>query len=402
MRLIIESDPGPLPAARRVEVVERKGVGHPDTLCDGVAEAVSRALGRAYLEAFDTLLHHNVDKVLLVGGRARPAFGGGEVLEPMELVVAGRATYEARGRAVPVEELAVEATRAYLRTRLHALDVDRHVRVSVRLRPGSRDLVDLFLRSGQSGRFLANDTSLGVGFAPLSPLERAVVHLEGAVRGAGGAHPEVGEDVKVMAVREGDAVEATVAAALVGRHLPDLGAYRDAKEAAAARAAAALSEALPGEHALEVNAADAPDTGVVYLTVTGTSAESGDDGEAGRGNRAVGFVSPGRPTTLESVAGKNPASHVGKLYNVAAQRIARAVFDEVPGALGCACLLVSRIGRPVDEPVLAQLRVHAPEADPAHVHRAAEALAHEGLASVGALWRDLLGGPFPSVDAVGP
>ena len=72
--------------------VERKGLGHPDTICDAVSEAASLALSRAYLERCGRVLHHNVDKVLLRGGTARPAFGGGEVLEAIEIYIAGRAT----------------------------------------------------------------------------------------------------------------------------------------------------------------------------------------------------------------------------------------------------------------------------------------------------------------------
>jgi hypothetical protein len=48
-----------------VEFCEHKGVGHPDSLCDGVAEAVSSALCRAYLAAYGQIQHYNVDKALL-------------------------------------------------------------------------------------------------------------------------------------------------------------------------------------------------------------------------------------------------------------------------------------------------------------------------------------------------
>ena len=79
---------GPLEAASAAslpfEIVERKVLGHPDTICDALAENLSRALSRFYLERFGATLHHNVDKALLCGGAARPAFGGGEVTEPVD------------------------------------------------------------------------------------------------------------------------------------------------------------------------------------------------------------------------------------------------------------------------------------------------------------------------------
>ncbi len=60
----------PLATSDDVEVVERKGAGHPDTICDALAETLSRNLCREYQSRFGYILHHNVDKALLCGGRA--------------------------------------------------------------------------------------------------------------------------------------------------------------------------------------------------------------------------------------------------------------------------------------------------------------------------------------------
>ena len=101
----------PAPDAARHEIVECKGRGHPDSLCDALAENLSVGLARTYLERFGEILHHNVDKALLLGAAARPAFGGGELLEPIEIILAGRATRSFRGVTVPVDELAVQLSR---------------------------------------------------------------------------------------------------------------------------------------------------------------------------------------------------------------------------------------------------------------------------------------------------
>ncbi|MCA1409472.1 S-adenosylmethionine synthase, partial [Ensifer sp. IC3342] len=84
--LIVADDP--------VEVVERKGLGHPDTICDALAETLSRNLCREYRQRLGRILHHNVDKALLCGGRSTPAFGGGSVDAPIDIYLAGRATYQ--------------------------------------------------------------------------------------------------------------------------------------------------------------------------------------------------------------------------------------------------------------------------------------------------------------------
>jgi len=60
---------------QKVEIVERKGMGHPDSVADGLAESVSRALCREYLQNFGYILHHNTDECQIVGGQSQPSFG---------------------------------------------------------------------------------------------------------------------------------------------------------------------------------------------------------------------------------------------------------------------------------------------------------------------------------------
>ncbi|MGF1465769.1 MAG: methionine adenosyltransferase [Sandaracinaceae bacterium] len=368
MEIVLQAMTGRPLAPGPVEIVERKGVGHPDTMCDGIAEEIGRTLCRHYEEHFGVILHHNVDKVLLVGGRSEPAFGGGRVLEPVELYLAGRATREVRGRVVPVDDLAVEAAKRWVRTHVTGLDVERHLVIHPRIRPGSPELVELFERSARTGRWLANDTSCGVGHAPLSGLERLALTVEDRLRAPElrQAFPMIGDDVKVMGVRHGLDVGLTVATAFVDRHVGSLEAYVEQRsalrEALGREASSALGADLGADLAVDLNAADDPDRGSIYLTVTGTSAEAGDDGEAGRGNRENGLITPFRPMTLESVAGKNPVSHVGKIYNVVARRLAERLVAERSEVAAAECHLVSTIGRPVREPQLAHVRVEPADA----------------------------------------
>ena len=193
-----------------VEIVERKGLGHPDSICDSLAEEFSRALSRCYIDRCGMIVHHNVDKILLRGGCSRAEFGGGSVIEPIELFLAGRAVTQLGDEVLPVEEFAVEGSRSWLREHLHALDSVRHVRIQSLVRPGSADLVELYARQRDAGRWLANDTSCGVGYAPLSDLERIVQAVEHRLSDSGRRmeRPEVGEDVKVMGVRNGDRIRA--------------------------------------------------------------------------------------------------------------------------------------------------------------------------------------------------
>jgi S-adenosylmethionine synthetase len=389
----------PSPAIASFEIVERKGAGHPDTICDALTEGLSHALCRFYIERFGLILHHNVDKALLWGGAARPAFGGGEVLEPIEIYIAGRATREARGVTVPVEALAVESSRAWLRANLPALDPEQHVRIHTLIRPSSPDLVALFERQRAAGVALANDTSFGVGFAPLDPLERVVFAVERRLNASAtrAAHPQIGPDVKVMGARTGNALRITVACAIIGRHVRDLADYFAAKARVRALALEAAREvAGAGAVDVDVNTADGETADSIYLTVTGTSAEGGDDGQVGRGNRVNGLITPYRPMSLEAAAGKNPVTHVGKLYNLVATRIAHAVVEDVPGVSEAHCYLLSQIGKPIDAPQVFDLKLRL--ADPAalaSLRARIEAVAQDELRGVHGLWRNVLAGECP-------
>lgn len=344
----------------RVEVVERKGRGHPDSICDALAEQLSRDLCAAYRAEFGEILHHNVDKALLSAGAASPRFGGGTVERPLDIYLGGRATREAGGRAVALEEIAVEGARTWLRSHLRGLDVDAHVRIHPLMHPGSQELRGLFGAAG-SGMPRANDTSIGVGFAPLSRLEQLVLALDRQMA-ASFAEPACawGEDTKIMAVLVGEDLQLTISCAFLAKLTPDLAGYLAGKEALAR-----LARDTAGTHGfpaceVHVNAADRPHDGQVYLTVTGTSAEAGDDGQVGRGNRINGLITPGRPMSLEAAAGKNPVSHVGKIYNVAAREIAESVVAQWPEIGRAECLLVSQIGAPIDQPSVAEVRIEVP------------------------------------------
>jgi len=358
MDLVVNRSLVPPPDELQVEIVERKGLGHPDTMCDAIAEAFSQDLCRRYMEGSGRVLHHNVDKALLAAGASQPAFGGGRVVTPMQLVLAGRAALDVGGERLDLNEIAEQVAHGWLAKHLHAIDPRRHVRVECRVQPGSSELVELF-DGLRHARPIANDSSCGVGFAPLSTLERMVLAIEGRLNSARTRteDPALGEDVKVMAFRNGDSIRLVVACAMIDGALRGIADYVAAKERVAAITLEVAREltSLPLE--IGVNVGDDVAAERIYLTVTGTSAEAGDDGQAGRGNRVNGLITPGRPMTIESVAGKNPVTHVGKLYNIAASLIAERIVESWPELGGAECRMVSAIGRPVEEPELVDVRI---------------------------------------------
>jgi S-adenosylmethionine synthetase len=343
-----------------VEIVERKGKGHPDSLIDGASEAVSLGLSKFYIEHFDAILHHNVDKGIIVGGKSEATFGGGEVISPIYLMVAGRATelvpFQGKTVEVPVDEIARHSIRQFIHDTMRFLDPDENVVIDTKIKQGSPDLVAVFMRKGVMP--ISNDTSIGVGYAPLTPTENLVLGVERTLNSESfkKKYPEVGEDVKVMGLRNGKRLDLTVAAAMVGPKIPDAGHYASVIEDVYEELRK-LADGVGLDVHYKLNAADDPKHGEYYLTVTGTSAEQGDDGNTGRGNRVNGLISPMRQYSMEATAGKNPVNHTGKMLNALSVLTAREIVAKVPSVREAYMRILSRIGNPIDQPLIASAAV---------------------------------------------
>jgi S-adenosylmethionine synthetase len=380
-------------AERRIELVERKGIGHPDTLCDGIAESVMRELSQEYLDRFGGILHHNTDESQLVAGRSDPQFGGGNVVQPIYILIVGRATKEFDGESIPADSIAVETAREYVRNSLENIDMESEVIVDCRMGEGSTDLKDVFEpETGTAPN--ANDTSFGIGYAPFSPTEQVVHDTEHSIyEELRHDLPAVGEDVKIMGKRDGDTLDLTVAVATVAKHVEDLDAYISVMDEVEEFVHAVASDRFEGEVNVAVNTADDRQQGSVYLTETGTSAEMGDDGSVGRGNRSNGLITPAREMSLEAASGKNPFNHIGKLYNLLASELSSNVYEEVDGVEGASVKLLSQIGSPIDEPQVAAVNVHTQDGVSAgDVEYSVESVIDDGLEDVTSITQRIING----------
>ncbi len=358
--ILIEPYRGTSVAEHRVEIVERKGMGHPDYLCDSMMEAISVALSKEYMREFGTILHHNIDKGLLAAGRVEKRFGGGKVRAPMELTIGDRATFSVGRKKIPVVEIAVNAAQVWLKENMRFVDPKKHVKYRVVLAPGSEELTDIFSRSGLIRG--ANDTSAAVGYYPLSPCEKVVLGLERYLNSKRfkRTHPETGEDIKVMGLRTGNMLDLTVAMPLICRYIRSEGEYFDHKDMLVREMQKHVTQFEDFKDIrINYNTLDEKGRGLggVYLTLLGTSAEDADSGQVGRGNRVNGLISLNRPMGTEAAAGKNPVSHVGKIYNVLAHKIAKNLYETVEGIREVYVLLLSRIGTPINRPQVATAQV---------------------------------------------
>ena len=343
-----------------IEIVERKGLGHPDYLADSIAEKFSVNLSKYYIEHFGRILHHNVDKLEVIGGETRPAFNGGKIIKPITILFSGRATGVADNETIPVKEIAERSAKDWIKHNIRFLDPEQ-IRYLFETNNGSVNLTDAFQRNGKPG---SNDTSFAVGYYPYSVLENLVLKTENYLNSTEfkSKFQFSGEDIKIMGVRLKTRIKITVAMAMIDRFISSEDDYFRKKNEVTEAALSyikQLNEKLENENninqkrkiELAVNGMDKKGRGIngCYLTVTGLSAESGDDGAVGRGNRVNGLITPNRTMTLEAAAGKNPVNHIGKIYSLFSFDLAKKIYDKF--VLKNQIKMVGRIGNDLSKPI---------------------------------------------------
>ncbi len=371
---------------QEVEIVERKGIGHPDSISDGIAESVSRALCHAYLENFDGILHHNTDEVQITAGESDPHFGGGEIIKPIDILLTGRGVSEFEGKKIGIDRIAIMAAKNYLKENIINLDVESSAVVECKIGHGSGDLVDVFGRDGMPS---SNDTSFGVGFAPFSETEKIVMEVEELLNSKDfkKKYPQVGEDIKVMGLRENNKIILTTAVAMVSKYVDGKDTYINVKDELKDIITDLAQNKTEREVETFINTGDddtcATEKGY-YLTVTGTSAEMGDDGSVGRGNRANGLITPNRPMSMEATSGKNPINHVGKIYNLLSNKMAEQITSEIDGIKQIHIMILSQIGKPIDHPKAASAQIIVEEGYKIDsVHKDVEGVMNNWLEDIG-------------------
>ncbi|MFF0494291.1 methionine adenosyltransferase [Nocardia sp. NPDC004068] len=343
-----------------VEVVERKGVGHPDTLADAIAELASIRYSQHCLSVAGAVLHHNLDKVAVLGGRAVFTDSDGAYDRPLRVVFGGRMSLSFAGRPLPVREILEQTAVDQLRTALPGFD-----RVCVEFRHETTDsskfshwfaprsLADLPERP----RAFSNDTAYLVGAAPRTAAETITLLTEAFFR----QFPWAGSDIKALTVRSGREWTVTVCVPALAGHLQTATEFDDAVTAAAAQLAALLEQRLAGRVTLVCNTRGSrigPLSGQ-YFTLSGSAVDYGEDGLVGRGNARTGVISGGHSAGNEATFGKNPVYHVGKVGGWLADTAATTVASRFgPCRIG----LLWRNGAPYDQP--ASMQITAPTAPP--------------------------------------
>ncbi|MFF3956661.1 methionine adenosyltransferase [Streptomyces sp. NPDC001890] len=392
----IQSDNTPHVEDLPYELVERKGLGHPDTMCDAIAERASRYYCLYCLEHFDRVAHHWFDKVMIFGGEADFDYGRGELTSPYTVLFAGKAALRCGSEEIPLTDILRRAAEDVLTEVTTGFVPERHLRVENRVvdhqgpgrgvsryRPRDRnDMVAL----GDSG-LTSNDCNLLHGFAPLSRLERAVLDIEQWITGDEfkATNPDTGWDVKVFGSRREDRFTLIVNMPFIAADIKSFEHYRQRAAECHQAMVDRLETFLGVTPDVLLNAAD---RGVrPYLTALGSVADTGDVGAVGRGNRVNGLITPMRAMSIEAPAGKNPLDHTGKLYNVMAHRLATEV-SELAGQPVELHIFTSKEA-PLNQPEEVVVRIHGWDGD-AHTEARVRDLVTGALESTDDLTRSLI------------
>lgn len=336
-----------LPANNFLEIVERKGLGHPDTLADGIAEAISNEYSKYCLEHFGAILHHNVDKTMIIGGQFNStSYGKAEMIEPIKIILNGRMSTSFGGVKIDIASLQKKAATKYLLERIPVLKpsylsfihhTNDYARYHEWFHPRSLD--DL----PELQNLKAADTSISVGYWPLSPTEKLTLSLEQYINGVtkNERFKHLGSDVKVMSTRNGSNINITICVPFLSKDTPNADYYFEGKKKLTEELLNYSYKILGDSYkiTMDINTQEkatfAPKR--VYMLAIGSCIEAGEEGVVGRGNQTNGLISTFRPHSMEAAFGKNPVYHSGKVYGYLTRELAKDIAEKFE----CECTVFS-------------------------------------------------------------
>ncbi len=336
------------PSLEEFEVVERKGVGHPDSLADALANEVSISYARHCLDTIGVIPHHNIDKLYIGAGHYKNDYGICERLSPVIVRINGRMSSNFGDTDLNIEHIQTSAVMNYMSHVMPTIksedivvepNATQHTKVPYWFNPRSiEDIPDVKLPK-------ANDTSVCVGHWPPTPTESIAYQLERYFwsEDAGFAKPrfkEIGQDIKIMVVRTSKALDATLCVPTMSLFTESFDAYRKLIQVHEENLQVLADKLLEGT-GLRVEVRVNPYQRQ-YMLGLGSCIECGEEGIVGRGNNINGIISTHRIHTLESWAGKNPIYHTGRVYGFMTAKIARAISERF--SVRCSVTAVTRCG----------------------------------------------------------
>lgn len=350
------------PSRLPFEIVERKGLGHPDTLADGLAENAEIEYCNYCLREFGCVPHHNFDKLTLTGGMCKQVWGGGKFIEPVRLAFLGRGSKIFAGKSIPLAEIQESSAREYLSRILPALNISDPQQFICESLTSSRstrhnwftpESINDLPEYSQGGPY-SNDTAAMISWYPLTECESLALHIEGWFYTENDGLPrpkfnEFGQDIKIMIARKDECISVTAAVPFMTQKFHSVDEYRERLEILRRELSEHISSSYPDSNiVLHVNWNAALGDMRIYLTTGGSCTDFGEEGAVGRGNKTHGIISSFRPNTMEAPHGKNSVYFAGKILGYLADVTAKEIYTET--GKPCQIILQADMGAKLYEP----------------------------------------------------
>lgn len=348
--LITIKNSNTFPHQKNVEIVECKGVGHPDSLVCQIAESVCLGISNFHRKKYKIIPRFNIDQVEINGGEIEVKFRKNKLITPGRISITGKVACFLPGDMELINKIVVEETKKILRATF------------------DESIFKFFVIKANINRYLGNnklffenqkiplseDTSLGIGFYPYTEIEKLTLATNNQLFEMS-KHFPVGKDTKVMVFRKAKKIQIIISIAFLSNKIKNIEEYFLIERNMGLKLKKFLSNKIKTKFQLVINAADDIKTNKFYITATGTAAEH-DKGSLGRGNGLSGLITPYRPSSFEVVYGKNPVYNVSKLYNILAYHLAKKISKLIKNNNYIEIEILSRIGNPINAPQIIDIK----------------------------------------------
>lgn len=367
----------------KFEVVETKGKGHPDNICDTLAEKISANYSKYCLENYGVILRHMIDKLSILGGGSKVYFGKAQIISPIRILVNGRFTNRYKEENIDYMKIVEYTIKKYFKELFPLLDCEKYLKIIDNTHhnegPGviynddnttNNDRKKFFEVSNDNdmlnhnNQFKCNDTSTTVSYYPMSKLEQTVLKIEQTLNSNeySKMNPWVGSDIKVMGIRKDNKIEITSCVPLISTYVLSLEDYKSKIKIIKKDIREVVKSFFPENPILiYLNTRDNYEKNDLYLTAIGSAVESGDEGAVGRGNRSRGVIPFCRNFSMEAPCGKNPVYHTGKLFTAIGDIISKKIYDQynLENVVYC----TSKMGDNIKNPWNISVELNAPITD---------------------------------------
>ena len=332
------------------EVVETKGKGHPDNICDTLAEKISSNYSKYCVENYGVILRHMVDKLAILGGGSKVQFAKGEMIAPIRVLVNGRFTDRYRDKKIDYMNIVNNTIKGYFKELFPLLDINKYLiiidnthhnegpgvvyddnNITKNERAKFFEIVDEKDIARHNNSFRCNDTSTTVSYYPMSKLEKTVLSIEQFLNSEEYKKKNcwVGNDIKVMGIRKMDKIEITACVPLISLYVSCLEDYINKLNLLKVDIEQEIRKTFKdNEIIIYLNTRDNYEKNDLYMTAIGSAIESGDEGAVGRGNRTRGVIPFARNFSMEASCGKNPVYHTGKLFTAIGDVISEKIYEK--------------------------------------------------------------------------